>query len=169
MRIVAAALVFAGAATTAGLVVAQTTAPVATPACAAPAALPADMASFARPMEVALGGPVLIGKAATLGLGPAAGMVFPITPAKVPVVGSFGGNLTLDVTHAGTYRVALGGPVWIDVVRDGKAIASSAHEHGPACSAIRKIVDFALMPGHYTLQLSGARMPRATVLVVEAR
>ncbi len=168
MRIVAA-LVFAGAAMTAGLAVAQTTAPVAAPACTAPAALPAEMASFARPMEVALGGPVLIGQAATLGLGPAAGMVFPVIPAKAPPEGSFGGTLELDVKRAGTYRVALGGPVWIDLVRDGKAIASTAHEHGPACSAIRKIVDFALVPGHYTLQLSGAKMPRATVLVVEAR
>ena len=73
------------------------------------------------------------------------------------------------MTRPGTYRVALGAGAWVDMLRDGKAIASTAHGHGPACSGIRKIVDFPLTPGSYVLQLAGSPDANIPVLVAMKR
>ncbi len=54
---------------------------------------------------------------------------------------------------------------WIDVVRDGKPLESIAHGHGPACSGIRKIVDFALQPGRYLVSIDGNEAPEVSILV----
>jgi hypothetical protein len=43
----------------------------------------------------------------------------------------------------------------VDVIREGAAVPSVAHGHGPACTGIRKMVDFDLASGAYTLQLAG--------------
>jgi homogentisate 1,2-dioxygenase len=50
--------------------------------------------------------------------------------------------------------VALGSGAWIDVLKGKAAMASVAHGHGPDCSGIRKMVDFRLSPGRYTLQIA---------------
>jgi hypothetical protein len=83
-------------------------------------------------------------------------VAFAVAPGKPPPRGSFGGVYGFEVKREGSYRVALSGKAWIDVVRGGFAVESTAHDHGPACSGIAKIVTFALPPGRYTLQLSGA-------------
>jgi hypothetical protein len=77
-----------------------------------------------------------------------------------------GGTLAIAVAKPGTYRVALGGSAWVDLVQDGKPVASKAHGHGPRCSGIRKIVDFALEPGNYTIQLSGSADDTVALMVV---
>lgn len=41
------------------------------------------------------------------------------------------------------------------MVRDGAAVVSVGHGRGPACSGVRKMVDFALEPGRYVLQIAG--------------
>jgi hypothetical protein len=84
-------------------------------------------------------------------------------PVKNTKEGTFGGLLMLTIEKAGIYAVALDQPARIDVVRDGKIIKSSGHGHGPACSTIRKMVDFKLDPGHYTVQISNA--PKDTALI----
>lgn len=86
-------------------------------------------------------------------------------PAKPAAAGSKSGLLAFFVAQAGTYRIALGTAAWIDVIGNGKSIASSAHDHGPACSGIRKLVDFALTPGAYVLQISGSAAGTTGVLV----
>ncbi|HEX8555674.1 MAG TPA: homogentisate 1,2-dioxygenase, partial [Sphingomonas sp.] len=73
--------------------------------------------------------------------------------------------VTFRVASAGTYRVALDSAMWIDVVAGTAAIASTTHGHGPACSGVRKMVDFALRPGRYVIQLSGSAKPQAVVMV----
>lgn len=78
---------------------------------------------------------------------------------------SKGGMLRLAVAKAGTYRVALGAAAWIDMVKRGTTLTSVAHDHGPACSGVRKMVDFALMPGAYVLQIEGSKDAVAPVLV----
>ncbi|WP_294087561.1 homogentisate 1,2-dioxygenase [Sphingomonas sp.] len=80
--------------------------------------------------------------------------------------GREGGLLMLVVPAPGRYRVMLGGPAWIDLVAAGKPLASVGHDHGPACSGIRKMVDFQLAAGRYTLQLSGAQTATIAVMVV---
>ena len=44
-------------------------------------------------------------------------------------------------------------------------LKSAGHMEGAVCSGIRKIVDFVLEPGTYTLQLSGAKAAQMRVLI----
>lgn len=86
-------------------------------------------------------------------------------PGKPAAPGSFGGMLAFTVARAGTYRIALGTGAWIDVVSGTTALNSVAHDHGPACSGIRKLVDFELTPGRYVLQIEGSKDAATPVLV----
>lgn len=86
------------------------------------------------------------------------GIAMPATP---------GAAVTLEIAVAGIYGVAIDTGAWIDISRDGQALRSTAHEHGPACTTIRKIVDFQLEPGRYTIMLS--RTEAASVLMLAFR
>lgn len=137
------------------------------PACTAPAALPTDYASFAHPVPVAQGSGAFLGEAATLDLGPGTHFVTP--PEHKPAGGTFGGMVGFDITDPGTYRVAVGAGVWVDVIRkDGGAARSTGHGRGPACTAVKKLVEFQLSPGHYTLQFSGSEKPSVTFQIAKA-
>ena len=142
----------------------QAATPAPVPVCTAPVAPPAGLEAWsAAPRS----GPALaVGAPTTLDLRPVADMSFGTAPERPPVPGTFAGAYPLTVTKAGTYRVALSAGAWIDLVdRDRKMLKTVAHTEGPACSGIRKIVDFTLEPGNYTLQLSGAKAVRMTVLI----
>jgi hypothetical protein len=76
-----------------------------------------------------------------------------------------GGLLAVVIDKAGTYQVSLSSGAWIDLVRDGKSIISSAHAPGPACTGIRKTVQFPLTPGRYVLQISANADPTIAVMV----
>ncbi len=139
---------------------------------ATPAALPAGMEGWRRPVPVTAGADatrptaLTIGTAVTATLLPAARLSYAAPPAKPGTPGSHGGVLAFTVTKAGRYRVALGAGAWIDVLRGTTAVASAAHGHGPACSTIRKMVDFDLPPGRHLLQIAGSEPPALTVMVV---
>ncbi|MDQ2878738.1 MAG: homogentisate 1,2-dioxygenase, partial [Pseudomonadota bacterium] len=99
---------------------------------------------------------------------PVARIVHAVPPHKAPAAGTFGGLLGIMTARAGTYRIALGAPAWIDLVgADGKALPPVAHGHGPDCSGIRKIVDFALQPGRYVVQIDGSASATIGVMMVE--
>ena len=136
------------------------------PACTARAALPAAFATFAHPVPAAQGSGVFLGQAATLDLGP--GTHFLVPPGHDPAGGTFGGTAGFDVVDPGTYRVAIGTAIWIDVLQGSSAVRSTAHAPGPACTGVRKTVDFMLTPGHYTLQFSGSTTPSVTFQVGKA-
>lgn len=104
------------------------------------------------------------GQAARLHLYPMAEIRYPVAPGKP---GGSGGLAEVAITEAGNYRVALGTPAWIDLVADGKPLTSIAHGHGPKCSSIRKMVDFALKPGRYTLMVSANPGDHTQVLVAK--
>ena len=123
--------------------------------------LPVGMASWADPIALKGGDMLPIGTAARLTMMVDAEPV--VAPEKPAAAGSFGGTLRFRVTRAGRYRVALSGPVWVEVVQGGRRLRSVAHGHGGQCSPIRKKVDFALKPGRYTLQLSGSDRTVVTV------
>jgi len=132
-------------------------APVRTPAapCTTRAPLPTGFAGFARAT-----GPtryLAVGAARRVALRAAAGVRFAVAPERTPGPNAIAAVLPIDIARAGTYRVALSEPVWIDMVAGGRRIASGAHEEGPRCSGIRKIVDFQLRPGRHVIQLSGPR------------
>ena len=77
-----------------------------------------------------------------------------------------GAVLSFTIARAGVYRVGLSNGAWIDMVRGGKALASVAHDHGPLCTGLRKIVDFRLASGTYRLQLTAMPGPTTRVMVV---
>lgn len=136
------------------------------PTCAPPPELAAWTAQ--RPLAAGKGAgdaaPLAVGAAAQVRLLPAARVVFPVAPAK-PGVSGRAGVLVFEVVRPGRYRIALGSAAWIEVVRNGRAVASAAHAHGAACAGIRKLVDFDLRPGRHFLEIAGAPDASAGVLV----
>jgi hypothetical protein len=80
---------------------------------------------------------------------------------------SHGGMFDIKVDKAGTYVIGLGSGAWIDVLKDGKPLTSTAHSPGPACSTLRKMVDFPLEPGRYVLQVSANADAKLPILLAK--
>lgn len=71
--------------------------------------------------------------------------------------GASAGLVRFKVAQAGQYRVSLDIPFWIDLVADGKAIASVDFNGAHGCTTPRKIVVYDLAAGQeVTLQLGGS-------------
>lgn len=111
------------------------------------------------------GARIQIGRAVDLSLAPTPSMHYAVRPENPGGSVSHGGMVAFTVEAAGTYRVAISSAAWLDVVRDGVSLTSVGHGHGPACSGIRKMVDFSLQPGAYTLQVAGNGAPAISVIV----
>ena len=132
------------------------------------AALPSELAGWSQQTPVSAG--VKAGEGATLEVGHAA--LVSLHPAKHlafktdGAADANGGTLALAVTKAGTYRVALGEAASIDLIADGKAVTIAARAAGPRCTGVKRLVDFTLKPGNYTVQLSGSAADSVALLVV---
>jgi hypothetical protein len=105
------------------------------------------------------------GKAAVVGLLQTPKVAYPVRPEKPGGTVSFGGVLRFTVAEEGVWRVALSSGAWVDVVRDGEASVSIAHGRGPACTGIRKMVDYRLAPGTYALQVAANGTDTVTLMV----
>ncbi|MES2096981.1 MAG: hypothetical protein V4459_09500 [Pseudomonadota bacterium] len=139
------------------------TAPTAAPVCTATAPPPVGLEAW---NEKATGVSPTTGKPEAVDLTPIGGVKFGVTPGRPPAAETFGGIYPVTIAKAGTYRIVLSAGAWIDLIdRTGASLKSVAHTEGPACSGIRKIVDFDLVPGAYTLQLSGAKAAPVRVLI----
>jgi len=108
---------------------------------------------------------LMLGQPATVTLHPIGEVRFANPPAKRASASSYGGMLAVDVREAGTYQVSLSTGAWIDVLKDGAEVASTAHEHGAECSSSAKMVSFALQPGRHVIQLSGNKDDTIRVMV----
>jgi len=139
-------------------------APAAAPVCTATVAPPAGLEAWSVAPGMTADA-IAPGKNIALALDPIDKVTFPLTPDRKPAPGTFGGVYHVTVATAGTYRVVLQNGAWIDLARDGKSLTSVAHMEGAPCSGIRKIVDFALQSGTYTLQLSGAKTAQMRILI----
>lgn len=84
-----------------------------------------------------------------------------IAPERKPDVHKFGGMIPVDVKKPGRLIVVLDAGAWIDLIRDGAVVKSVTHGHGPACSGIRKMVEFEVTQGRYQLQIVNA--PTASI------
>ena len=93
---------------------------------------------------------------------------FPVPPGKAPTPGTNGATLGFSIPTDGRWQVAAGAPVWIDVVRDGRSIASTTHGHGKPCTGFRKAVVFPLKAGAHQLQLSGGTVASVRVEISPA-
>ncbi len=148
-------------------------APAETPAAACPAApvLPPELAGWSRDAAGKtiyaygddLGDDWLpLGAARTeLPLHRFESLRYGVAPERKPDVHKFGGTIPIDVKRDGRLIVALDAGAWIDLVRDGAVVASATHGHGPACSGIRKMVEFDVTQGRYQLQIVNA--PTASI------
>lgn len=149
--------------------------PSAKPACIGDVAPAGNLAAWTNPMAAKAGGEAAnasllsIGKAANVALLPTPDVHYALRPEKPGGSVSYGGLLALDIAQAGTYRIALSTAAWIDVVGKDGALRSVAHGHGPDCTGIRKMVDYAIPAGRYTLQISANGTPQITVLAVPAK
>jgi hypothetical protein len=85
-------------------------------------------------------------------------VAFAVTPGKkLPATPTFAGLATLNVPLAGSYRVAIDLPLWIDVVSGGALLEPTDYQGQHACSAPHKIVEFELSGGKpFILQFSNA-------------
>ncbi len=138
------------------------------PGCAATdAALPRDLQAWSERASPAAA-VLMVGQAMRVPLVPLDDVRFVVPPETPGAPGTFGQTIAVDIDRADTYRISLSDGVWIDVVRNGEAVASTAHGHGPECSSIHKIVAFPLIPGRYILQFSGSPQPMVAVLVTPA-
>jgi len=104
-------------------------------------------------------------QAASVVLHPVSEVRFTAPPERRGEASSYGGMLELNAREAGTYQVSLSAGAWIDVLKDGAAVTSTAHGHDTGCPDFRKMVTFALQPGRYVIQLSGNKEAAIKVLV----
>lgn len=138
-----------------------------------PAPVPPALAGWASRQPVVAARAASGLGAATLGIGSAADATLTATgevryvvrPEKPGGPVSYGGLFAFTVDEPGVYRVALGSGAWIDVLRGKSAVASTAHGHGPDCSGVRKMVDFPLAPGRYTLQIAASAEPAVSLMI----
>jgi hypothetical protein len=83
---------------------------------------------------------------------------FAVAPGKrEPAVGANAGLATFKIPAAGSYRVSVDAPFWIDVVADGARVVAKDFQGQHGCSAPNKIVEFELHGTRpFVLQLSNA-------------
>jgi hypothetical protein len=128
----------------------------------APAPMPPAYAAWAAKSDLNAAGAaadlpkaeLVPGKAITAHLLPTKQVAYVVQPEKPGGSVSKGGMFEVKIDTAGVYRFASGSGAWVDVLKDGKILESVNHMGGPACTGIRKMVDFPLEPGRYVLQIS---------------
>lgn len=128
-------------------------------------------AHLAAAIPLAGGQPLDRGATAGLAvpLAPVAGVPFDVPPERAPRnPDSRGAVLHFVSGTAGTYRVALSSKAWIDIVQDGKYLASVAFVDFMDCADLHKIVAFEIGAGAFTLQLSDATTPSVTLALTGA-
>ncbi len=125
---------------------------------------PAAQSAWSRPVEQSEPASLRLGAPRPRAVHPVEEVRWTLPPEREPRPGSRGAAVTMQVEREGTYLIALEHAAWIDVAGPAGLVASRAHGHGPAGSGIRKIVEFSLRPGVYSIQLSGAAVPAMRIL-----
>jgi hypothetical protein len=92
-----------------------------------------------------------------LELQPHESVPYVLPPGRQPkIANSSGGVIVIsNVPKAGAYQVTASGEGWLDVIQDGRALASTAHSGRRDCPDVRKSVRFDLQPGAVAIQISG--------------
>lgn len=165
-----AAMMLATALITAPAMAAPAKKAAAEPVCPAGPTLPPELADWSRNVSSKtiygygeprdIGWPALGAARTELPLHRFESLRYAIAPEREPDVHKFGGMVPIEVKKGGRLTVALDAGAWIDLVRDGAVVKSATHGHGPACSGIRKMVDFDVTPGRYLLQIVNAPTDR---------
>jgi len=104
-----------------------------------------------------------------LQLAPQPQVQFEAPPGKSMLAdGAYAGVVKFTVPQAGSYRVSLDLPFWIDVIADGKLLPTQDFQ-GSRCDGPHKMVEF-VMPAHQQLwlQFSGSTSPQVHVSITRA-
>lgn len=112
---------------------------------------------------------LILNKASFVGLHNTPKIEYITRPDKEGGTVSFGGIFQIKIEENGIYRVALGNASWIDLSKEGKLIQSIAHNRGEENSGIRKMVDYPLEIGTYTLQLSAGGDSTTALLITKVK
>lgn len=107
--------------------------------------------------------------ASLVGLSNTPKVKYPLRPANEGGTVSYGGIFQITIKESGIYRIALANASWIDMVKEGKAAVSIAHSGGPENFGIRKMLDYTLEAGIYTLQLSAGADSTSAVLITKVK
>jgi hypothetical protein len=101
--------------------------------------------------------PKPLDSAVTVTLAPLADAKLPMPPSRAPKnPGSYAGFVSAPaIPQAGTYRVTLSAPAWIDVIQAGHALQSTAFSGASGCAGIAKSVKFDLAAAPFSVELSG--------------
>ncbi len=76
---------------------------------------------------------------------------------KMLTDGAYAGIAVFEVSMPGAYRVSVDVPFWIDVVADGKLVATKDFQGQQSCAAPHKIVEYELTAAQpLLLQVSGS-------------
>ena len=110
------------------------------------------------------------GAGAALELQPNDAVPFVVAPGRPPKTeNSFGGVIVItNIPKAQAYQVTASGEGWIDVIQDGKAIASTGHSGRRDCPDVHKSVRFDLQPGAATIQVSGSPAKSINLAIMPA-
>jgi hypothetical protein len=107
------------------------------------------------------------GKLYALTLQPQEKVRYPTSPSKKMLAdGAFGGMLALKVDRAGQYRVAIDSGYWLDIVHEGKQLATVDFNGSAGCDGPRKIVVYELpADAQLTVQIAAAATSQARLTV----
>jgi hypothetical protein len=107
--------------------------------------------------------------AVTLALVRLADAKLPAPPSRAPKnpQSNAGFASAPTIAKAGTYRVTLSTPSWIDVIQGGNVLQSTAFSGASGCTGVAKSVKFNLLAAPFTVELSGTPA-RAVGFVVTA-
>lgn len=86
-------------------------------------------------------------------------------PVKEGGTVSYGGIFQIEIKEKGIYRIAMGNPSWVDVIKDAELAKSIAHKGGPENTGIHKMLDYSLEAGVYIIQLSAGGDSTTALLV----
>jgi len=104
-----------------------------------------------------------------LALAPQEQVTFAVAPGKKMLSdGAYAGVAHVHIAQAGTYRVSLSAPFWVDLASGDKLITSGDFTGSSHCDTPRKVVQFLLPAGDLILQLSGATNAEVRVTITSA-
>ena len=96
---------------------------------------------------------------------------YKLPPGRPPKIANSSGGLVVisHVPKAGPYQITASAEGWIDVIQDGKALASTVHSGRRDCPDVRKSVRFDLQSGAVAIQVSGVdlKLIKIAILPVE--
>lgn len=117
----------------------------------------AVMSREAQPVDATATATVRVGEHHAVRLVPQAHLKFVLPPEReARSAAPRGAVLRFDAPTAGRYRVAITSRHWIDLIADGRIVASADHQGRAGCDLMHKVVEFDLPAASgLVLQLSG--------------